>query len=190
MRQDVAAAGGSAGGSRTWFVVTTHWRQEKVALENLQRQRDRATGAPLFEAYLPMTKTLVRPRGQPERIVPLPFFPRYMFVGVDIEAPGWTALYSTRGVAGVLPSGKSATRVIERLVEDMRAVEELGFLKLSVDEMPCRWQPGDRVSYGAFRDAVFRERVDERRCRILVSVLGIDSAHVVDLKDLEHGGGT
>jgi transcriptional antiterminator RfaH len=175
--------------ARRWFVVTTHWRQEKVALENLERQKD-AQGRPLFEAYLPMHEQLVRPRGQPERVVSLPFFPRYLFVAVDVGQPRWTAMYSTRGVCGVIPSGRHATKVIERLVADMRASEVLGFLRLSVDEMPCPWKPGDKVSYGVFRDVLFCERVDERRCRILVSVLGVDSAQVVDLHDLRHSGGT
>lgn len=174
--------------ARRWFVVTTHWRQEKVALENLERQRD-AQGRALFEAYLPMHEQLVRPRGQPERVVSLPFFPRYLFVAVDVGQPRWTAMYSTRGVCGVIPSGRHATKVIERLVADMRASEEMGFLRLSVDEMPCPWKPGDKVSYGVFREAVFRERVDERRCRILVSILGRDSDQVVDLAEV-HSGGT
>lgn len=180
---NVARQGVEFDDPRRWFVVTTHWRQEKLALENLQRQKGR-DGVALFEAYLPLHEQLVRPRGQPERVVSLPFFPRYLFVNVDVGAPGWTAMYSTRGVAGVLPSGKHATRVIERLVADMRREEVAGFLRLSVDELPCRWKPGDRVRYGAFREALFCERVDERRCRILVSVLGSDSAHVVDLSDI------
>jgi transcriptional antiterminator RfaH len=174
---------------RRWFVCTTHWRQEKVALENLRNQRTR-DGRPLFDAYLPMHRQLVRPRGQPERVVPVPFFPRYLFVNLDVAETGWTAIYSTRGVAGVLPSGRHSTLVLARLVEDMRRSEASGFLKLSVDEMPCRWEPGDVVAYGAFRQAIFCERFDERRCTILISFIGGDSRHVVDLSDLSDGAGT
>lgn len=184
----MTAAAAQAGTDRHWFVVTTHWRQEKLALENLQRQKAR-DGAPLFMAYLPMHEQVVRPRGQPERIQALPFFPRYLFVNVDVGAPGWTAMYSTRGVAGVLPSGRAATRVLHRLVADLQRSEVSGFLKLSVDELPCRWRPGDRVAYGAIRDAMFCERVDERRCRILVSLLGADSSVVVDLADISDSAG-
>jgi transcriptional antiterminator RfaH len=165
-----------------WFVLTTHWRQEKLALDNLRRQG--------FDAYLPMQQTLIRPRGQPERIVPLPFFPRYVFTKVDMGAPGWTAIYSTRGVVGVLPTGEAGTRVLGRLVADLRTREEAGFLKLLPGQLPCRWAAGDRVTYGAFVDALFVERVDERRCRILVSLLGVDSQQVVDLTEIKDSGGT
>lgn len=164
--------------SALWFVLSTHWRQEKVALENLQRQG--------FEAYLPMHQQLVTPRGQPSRLVGLPVFPRYMFARVDQGAAGWRAVYSTRGVAGVLPSTSAASVVLARLVCDLQAKEERGFVQLHPQSMPCKWATGDKVSYGAFRDAVFQERVDDRRCVILVSLLGLsDSAQIVDLADLE-----
>lgn len=170
-----------------WFVCTTHWRQEKVALENLEQQKD-ADGAALFEAYLPMCQQLVRPRGQPERVVPLPFFPRYLFVRVDVGAPRWTKLYSTRGVCGVMPTGDHASRRTGRLVAELRRAEVEGFLRLSLDELPCRWQAGDVVSWGAFTRALFCERVDERRARIAISGLfGTDSFKVVDLSELEDG---
>lgn len=162
----------------TWFVLSTHWRQEKLALENLQRQG--------FEAYLPMHQVEVRPRGQPARVVPLPLFPRYMFVAADLATMGWRAIYSTRGVQGVLPSTSAASALLARLIADLQAQEVKGFLQLVPSAVACRWRPGDRVSYGVFREAIFQERIDDRRCTILVSLLGRDdSLQLVDLADLE-----
>lgn len=156
-----------------WFVVQTHLKQERLALENLQRQKAR-DGSALFEAYLPMHEARLTPRGQPPRVVSIPFFQRYLFVQVDVAAPGWTALYSTRGVSGVLPSGVHATRTLALLVEEMRHREIEGFLRLSLEEMPCRFREGDLVTWGAFRDAIFHCRLDAQRCRILE----IGRAHV------------
>lgn len=160
-----------------WFVLSTHWRQEKVALENLQRQG--------FEAYLPMHQAQVKPRGQPARVIALPLFPRYLFVAVDVMAAGWRAIYSTRGVSGVLPQTLGGSIALARLIRDLQAKEERGFVQLLPVAMPCRFAAGQRVSYGVIRDAIFGERVDERRCTILVSLLGTDSVHIVDLADLE-----
>lgn len=184
-----AVSGPSVEDSLRWFVVQTHWRQETLAVQNLRAQRDRRTGLPLFEAYLPMHQQVVRPKGQPARVVSLPFFPRYLFALCDVGAPGWTALYSTRGVCGVLPTCNRASARTARLVADLRQAEVAGFLKLSLDELPCRWKDGDSVAWGAWRDAIFRERVDERRARIAVSGLfGTDSFTVdVDLAELEDG---
>lgn len=161
-----------------WFVLSTQWRQEKLALENLQRQA--------FDAYLPMHQAIVTPRGQPARVVALPLFPRYLFVRVDVSAYGWRSIYSTRGVQGVLPSTSAASTVLARLIGDLQAKEERGFVQLVPSALPCRWKAGDKVSYGAFREAIFHERVDDRRCMILVSLLGRDdSLQLVDLADLE-----
>lgn len=171
-------------GDARWMICTTRWRQETVALDNVERQKDR-DGRPLFEAYLPMHHQLVRPKGQPERVQPLPFFPRYMFVKVDMTQEGWTKLYSTRGLCGVLPSGRWASDVLGRMVADMRQREVKGFLQLMPGELPCRWAKGERVTYGGYLDAIFQERVDERRCRILVSLLGADSLQTVDLAELQ-----
>jgi transcriptional antiterminator RfaH len=161
-----------------WFVCSTQWRQEKLALENLQRQS--------FEAYLPMHQTEVRPRGQPARVIAMPLFPRYLFVSVDVAACGWRAIYSTRGIQGVLPATRAASGVLGKLIADLQAKEEKGFVQLVPSAMACKFKPGDQVTYGAFRDAIFQERVDDRRCVILISLLGRDdSLQIVDLADLE-----
>jgi transcriptional antiterminator RfaH len=163
--------------SHRWFVLTTQWRQEKLALENLQRQR--------FDAYLPMHLKEVRPHGQPARVVSLPLFPRYLFCQVDLGVAGWRSIYSTRGVQGVLPCEAHGSKILARLIADIQAREVRGLVELTPAELPCSWKTGDRVSYGSFRDAIFCERVDERRCTILVSLLGRDSRQIVDLADLE-----
>jgi transcriptional antiterminator RfaH len=174
-----------------WFVVQTHLRQEKLAVENLERQADREEkrwGCRVFEPYLPMWQEELRPKGQPPRTVGLPYFPRYLFVRIDMGVPGWTGVYSTRGVSGVLPSGRGVSRTIARLVADLRRMEDsTGFIRVEPQAMPCKWREGDVVSYGAFTEAVFAARVDATRCRILVSGLfGRDSRLIeVDLADIE-----
>lgn len=172
-----AQAEWAAGGAR-WFLLQTHLRQEKLSIENLVRQG--------FEAYCPMHHQEVRPRGQPARILALPYFPRYVFARVDLGAAAWRGIYATRGVCGVLPSSDVGSKVLARLVGDLKAREEHGLLKLDPELMPCRWQPGARVAYAGYLEAIFQERVDGRRCRILVSgLLGRDSEQIVDLADLE-----
>jgi transcriptional antiterminator RfaH len=162
---------------RRWYVLSTQWRQEKLALENLQRQG--------FEAYLPLHLVEVKPKGQPARTISLPLFPRYLFCQVDLGVTGWRSIYGTRGVQGVLPCETHASRVLARLVADIQRREVQGLVALTPAQLPCRWAPGDRVSYGVVREAIFCERVDDRRCAILVSLLGRDSRQIVDLADLE-----
>lgn len=161
-----------------WFVVQTGLRQEKLALENLHRQK--------FEAYCPFVLKELRPRGQPARIVPLPFFPRYVFVRVDMTVCGWRSIYGTRGVSGVLMSTDRGSKALGRMVEEIQAREVKGLLQLAPEATACPYQEGQAVTFKDMLEAIFVERVDDKRCRIMISLIGgRDSEHVVDLADIE-----
>lgn len=159
-----------------WFVCTTHGMQEKLALENLQRQG--------FEAYLPLHLVEEKPKGQPARVVSRPYFPRYVFVRVDMSVASWRAIYGTRGIVGVIPTGEFATKVLARLIADLQAREAKGLLQVAPETLPCPWKPGDPVTYDVYRDAIFHQRLDARRAIILVKLLGRESFKQVDLSDL------
>lgn len=162
---------------RMWFVLQTKWNKELVAVRNLRRDG--------FECYLPMHLREIRPRGQPARLQGLPLFPRYTFVSVDRGAPGWRTIYTTEGVSAVLPSCAKSSAVLAKLIADLQAAEDKGYVQLAPDLLPCPFKPGDKVTYGAFREAIFHERVDERRCLLLVSLLGTDLVLTADVADIE-----
>jgi transcriptional antiterminator RfaH len=159
-----------------WCVVQTQLRQEKLALENLERQR--------FEAYLPLHLERLTPKGQPARTVSMPLFPRYLFVNVDLDEGRWRTIYSTRGVSGVLGNPEKPSRLTAQLVKDIREREVDGLVRLMPSEISCAWKPGDKVTYNGFLDAIFNEAVDGRRATILVSLLGRDSLLTVDRRKL------
>lgn len=161
-----------------WCVCLTKGHQEKLALENVQRQG--------FEAYLPLRLVELRPRGQPPRTVALPFFPRYLFVRIDLSVNGWRKLYSTMGVQSVLGSAERPAAVVEKLVADIRAREVGGLVKLAPGKVEAPWEKGEPVTYGGYLNAIFHEQVDARRCRILVSLFsGVESLQTVDTGDIE-----
>lgn len=162
---------------RRWCLAQTHAHQEKVALENLERQA--------FEVYLPQRLHVEVKKGQPPRTVPKPFFPGYVFVRVSLEAERWRALYSTRGIKSVFGSIEQGPRRIpDRLINDIREQETDGFINLAPSGLECDFKPGEAVTYAGFMNAIFHETVDGRRALILVSLLGSDSLHTVDLTQL------
>src|SRR3546814_1201162 len=89
--------------SQTWHVAYTKPRQERIALENLERQD--------FEAYLPMFKVFKKPRrgaASPQgqgMLAYEPMFPRYIFFRATRPEPSLGTLRSTRGVASVVRFG-------------------------------------------------------------------------------------
>jgi transcriptional antiterminator RfaH len=162
-----------------WCVCKTKAQQEKLALENVERQA--------FEAYLPMAAIEVRRKGQPTMVVSRPFIPSYLFVRIDLSDGRWRKLYNTRGLTGVLGGEARPSLMNDRaaaMVEDIRAREEDGFIRITPPDPTCTFRPGDKVTWARAMECVFHDVVDARRARIIVTLLGTDSLQTVDLAAL------
>jgi transcriptional antiterminator RfaH len=97
-----------------WYLIHTKVRQERVALENLQRQG--------FDCFLPMIN-VERLRRSALQIVQEPLFPRYLFVqlSTDINAPSWTPIRSTLGVSRLVKFGQTPAKIDKELIEEIRS---------------------------------------------------------------------
>lgn len=161
-------------GTAHWFAVFCKPRQERKALEHLERQG--------FQCFLPMALNPYqrRSRGRQPRTEPL--FPRYLFLNAVPEVQNLAAVRSTRGVMGLVRSGPSPVTVPGHIVEGLRHRQdpETGLIPLA----PDRVQVGDavRVFDGPFAGAqgILKERNGERRSLILMSILGRETTLEVD----------
>lgn len=162
-----------------WYVAETQTNQERKAAEHIKRQG--------FEVYLPMRMAPPTAR----LVAAVPFFPRYLFVHLD-HAIGWNALFTAIGFKALIGNGGRPIPLADSIVEYIRAKERDGYLFL---EQKAKGAPefsfrkGDRV---AVRDgvmaglqAMFCERIDEKRAWILLSLLGRDSKVQVQMATLE-----
>lgn len=158
---------------KPWVVVESHAGKETFAKFHLQKQG--------FEVYLPMRLT----RGRDGRGGVKPFFPRYQFVTVGPDVRRWQSIFSTLGVKRVFCTGERPIGVRNEFIESIRAQEVEGLLSVGVGlTVPCPYSNGDKVLMGAV-EAVFLERVDDRRAQILVQLLGRESRVTVDLTKLD-----
>jgi transcriptional antiterminator RfaH len=151
--------------SAKWFVAHTQPNGEVRAILNLQRQG--------FEAYLPR---YLKPRRHARKtdIVPVPVFPRYVFVSIDLARQRWLSIRSTAGISRLVGSGDSPLPVPAGIVEGLRSREdENGFVSLRA---PAGLQPGDKVRVlgGAFEECLglFEQITDEQRITILLDLMG------------------
>jgi transcriptional antiterminator RfaH len=156
----------------SWFAVYTKPRQERVALENLERQG--------FSCFLPMADNPYQRRRQARRSEPL--FPRYLFLNARPDQQSLAPVRSTRGVATLVRFGIKLAHVPEtviRVIHD-RIDSNTGLVKL--DPVPVK--PGDNVKVFdgplAGLQGVFRERKGESRALLLMSLLGRESTVEVD----------
>jgi transcriptional antiterminator RfaH len=148
-----------------WYVAQTRPRAEGLAVAHLNRQG--------FPTYLP--RYLKRRRhARRVEIVAAPFFPRYLFVSVDMETQRWRSIQSTLGVSRLVCNGDQPAVVDNRIIESLHQREnDLGFIQL--DQRP-RFQVGEKVRIldGAFSDSLglYEGMTDRERVTILLDLLG------------------
>lgn len=148
-----------------WYVVHTHSHGEAKAAEHLRRQG--------FGVYLPCYLKRRRHARRVE-IIPAPLFPRYLFVGIDIDNQRWRSIRSTIGVAHLICRGEAPVPVVGQVVEALRQREDCeGFIKL--DQRP-HFSSGDKVRIldGAFGGSLglFEGMTDNERITVLLDLLG------------------
>ncbi len=151
------------GGGMHWYLVYTKPRQEKCALENLQRQG--------YQCYLP-TRQSERLRQGVIAVAGEPLFPRYLFIrlGQGESARSWAPIRSTKGVSRLVCFGSEPARLSDRLVEVLRAQEE------SIRAEPERlFKSGERVRLieAPFSgiEGIYQMADGERRVMVLIEIL-------------------
>jgi transcriptional antiterminator RfaH len=149
----------------SWHVVQTHVRAEEKAASHLMRQG--------YSIYLPR---YLKRRRHARRIdiVPMPLFPRYLFVAIDTTMQRWSSIQSTIGVTHLICNGEAPACVPNNVIDQLRGREdEGGFVQL--DPRP-RFSPGDkiRVVDGVFDTCLglFEGMADRARVAVLLDLLG------------------
>ena len=159
-----------------WYVVQSQPNAEAKAVAHLERQG--------FVTYLPR---FLKRRRHARRIetVAAPLFPRYLFVGIDINVQRWRSIFSTIGVSRLVCQGNLPTAVADRVIESLKAREENGFVHL---ELRPNFRPGDkiRVLDGAFADCLglYEGMKDSDRVAILLDLLGRKVRVTVDVESV------
>jgi len=163
-----------------WYLVHTKPRQEKSALENLQRQ-----GYPCYLPTLPSEKIhqgILMTTDEP-------LFPRYLFIqlGHGDSAKSWAPIRSTKGVSRLVCFGAEPAKVDNRLIELLRAQE------IAAQAKPERlFTPGERVRLTAppFAgvEGVYQMVDGERRVMVLIEMLSKPVALRVSPASLRKAG--
>jgi transcriptional antiterminator RfaH len=163
-----------------WYAVQCQPHGESRAALNLARQG--------FEAYCPRyLKT--RSHARQLRSVAAPFFPRYLFVNLDLATQRWRSVNGTFGVSGLVGPRDHPSRVPEAIIDALRAREdENGYITVTYPAE--RWKAGDPVRItgrNAFHgcSGLFEGLNDEQRVRVLLDLLGRKVRVTLDIAGLE-----
>ena len=147
-----------------WICVRTEPRKETFAEHNLRRAQ--------LEVYCPRFERWIT-HARRRRMVLQPLFSNYLFVRSDAGLEGLGAVKRTPGVSTFAGRDLVSSIVPDAVIELVRAREDQSGAVVFTAE---RFKAGEivRVTSGPFKDfeAVFTESHDNRRSRILLSMLG------------------
>jgi len=150
----------------TWHVVYTQPLKESIAQQNLLNMG--------YEVYAPKFKKKRRHARKIEEVV-APLFPRYIFVGMNIECAQWRNINGARSVSHLLMTNDlKPTRVPCRVIDELKGQEtENGIVPIA---SLVSFIKGDRVRVceGVFEDqeAIFECLDDKGRVHLLLNFLG------------------
>jgi transcriptional antiterminator RfaH len=126
-----------------------------------------------YDIYLPRCLKRRRHARHCESI-PVPLFPRYLFVSFDRQVQRWRSIQSTIGVSQLFCNGEAPAAVSEEIFAEPRGREnEGGFVRL---QRRSRFARGDqiRVVDGILEAwlGLFKGMVDYARVAILLDLVG------------------
>ncbi|MBM3468418.1 MAG: transcriptional activator RfaH [Alphaproteobacteria bacterium] len=149
-----------------WCVAHTQPVKENLAGENLKDQG--------FEIYLPKIRKIRRHARSSEEVL-TPLFPRYIFVGMDLESTPWRSINGTRGISYLLMRDRlHPAHIPSRTIQELRSQEiEEGIVPIT---SLVTFSKGDKVRIveGVFKDqtAIFESLDDRNRVQVLLNFLG------------------
>jgi transcription elongation factor/antiterminator RfaH len=151
------------GGNTRWYVVHTQPRREFCAKAQLEGQA--------FRVFLPKRRRTIR---HARKIVNVEaaFFPRYLFVELDLTRQPWRRVNGTFGVASLVMLGDLPHPMPRGIVEMMvTSVDRDGFLRFEQNLMVGAKV---RLAAGPFAErlAILDRLDDSGRVRVLLEILG------------------
>jgi transcriptional antiterminator RfaH len=163
---------------KQWFVVHTQPFKESEAYQNLLAQG--------FDAYLPKFKKTRRHARKVEEISS-PLFPRYVFVGIDLDIDQWRSIQGTRGVSYLVQMNNRPAAIANDIIGGLMDREDReGLVPI---ENICLFVKGEKVRIldGAFKDnvAIFDKMDDKQRVQLLLLCLGREVNISLPMYDVE-----
>lgn len=162
---------------RSWYLIYTKPRQERLAQDNLRRQG--------YETYLPLVARNRRRNGRYHRTIEA-FFPRYLFIRLDCESDNWAPIRSTYGVAGLVRFGGLPAIVPETFLDSLRQHDDSqGLQQVPADEI----KPGDKVTIidGPLTGyaGIYQQQKSTGRVSVLLDIVGKHTAVTLSRHDLQ-----
>ncbi|MEX2366183.1 MAG: transcription/translation regulatory transformer protein RfaH [Pseudohongiellaceae bacterium] len=163
-----------------WHLLMTKPREDERAELHLQNQD--------YEIFRPLLRHHVIKKGR-QKAVTESLFPRYLFICLDDEFSDWSAIRSTRGVAGLVRFNNQPAIVPDQLIHDIRCRTGDSMTLDTTAHNPFVYHQGDRVEVvgGCFKglQAIVQTQKSEERVILLLNLLGNTQTLEFDLTEIK-----
>jgi transcription antitermination factor NusG len=146
-----------------WYAVHTLPFAERRAEAQLENQH--------FSTFLPKRQKTIRHARKLSTVI-APFFPRYLFVALDLNRDRWRSVNGTFGVSSLIMGGDLPCPAPHGIVESMVSVADAeGVLQLHSD---LKVGAPVRLAAGPFAEQLgILDRLDDSgRIRVLLNIFG------------------
>jgi transcriptional antiterminator RfaH len=157
-----------------WHLIYTKSHQEKVALDNLNRQN--------YQCYLPLINKEKILRGK-KILSKEPMFPRYLFVRLCHDGQqNWSPIRSTMGVSDLVNFGGLAASLDDETMNNLQQ-------KIDKALVAKFFSIGDKVEIlkGPFKgmEAIFNTYKGEERAMLFLNFMSKNLSAKFDLRDFK-----
>jgi len=163
--------------NKSWYLIYTKPRQEKLAQENLERQG--------YMTYLPLIQKKRKRNGKRTATIEA-FFPRYLFISLNTTTDNWSPIRSTLGVANIVRFTQYPSIVSDDLISLLMSQENPD-TGLYDENFGFKLGESVRITDGALAgyEGFFNARSGAGRVIVLLNVMGNQTAVKVEMDTLE-----
>ena len=150
---------------KNWYVIYTHAGKELYSANELRKQD--------FKIYIPTIRKLVRHSRYIKNVL-RPFFPRYIFINLNLETQEWRKINYTRGVVKLISTNEKPVMISELVINELKLLEDdKGFIdQLSLSN----YKKGEELEIinGPFKGiyGIFDGLSDNLRVKVLLNFMG------------------
>jgi len=163
-----------------WFCIQANYRSEQYARSELDQRG--------FGCLLPLVM-VERRHGRTAKVTEAPMFPGFLFVYLDLAAPGWRNAAHTPGVKRILgPHPERPTPIPER---DIRWFLERGYDRPIVEDPRVLLPPIEKDASVRILDGIWADHrgvclwSDGRRAELALTLFGRTTKVTVDRAKVE-----
>ena len=162
---------------KSWYLIHSKPRAEKLAQEHLQRQG--------YRVYLPLILGRTKQRGRTVRSIQA-MFPRYLFIHLSDKSDDWGPIRSTIGVSNLVRFGMKPAVIPDCLIQDLRQREDAEGLQ-AVPIKKLKMEVKVRIAEGLFEgyEGIYTSKTSKDRVIILLKIAENKTKVEIELDKLE-----